>query len=143
MGFPGETDQDFSELMDFVGAQRFDRLGVFTYFPEDGTPAATLEGQVAEKIKKDRQRQIMNLQKKISREKHKAIIGKTVPVLIDGLSAESEFILRGRMASQAPDVDGQVYIQSPPPNLKAGDIRMVKILKAAAYDLVGEIRDPA
>ncbi|HNH45539.1 MAG TPA: 30S ribosomal protein S12 methylthiotransferase RimO [Myxococcota bacterium] len=143
VGFPGETDQDFSELMDFVGAQRFDRLGVFTYFPEDGTPAATLEGQVAEKIKKDRQRQIMNLQKKISREKHKAILGKTVPVLIDGLSAESEFILRGRMASQAPDVDGQVYIQSPPPNLKAGDIRMVKILKAAAYDLVGEIRDSA
>jgi ribosomal protein S12 methylthiotransferase len=141
VGFPGETDQDFSELLDFVGAQRFDRLGVFTYFPEDGTPAATLEGQVAEKIKKDRQRQIMNLQKKISREKHKTIIGKTVPVLIDGLSVESEYILRGRMASQAPDVDGQVYIQSPPPNLKAGDIRMVKILKAAAYDLVGEIRD--
>jgi ribosomal protein S12 methylthiotransferase len=141
VGFPGETEEDFQVLMDFVQSQRFDRLGVFTYFPEDGTPAATLSGQLTEKIKKERQRKLMNLQKKISREKHKHLVGTVQKVLIDGPSVESEYLLRGRLASQAPDVDGQVYIQSPPVDAKAGQFRMVKILKAAAYDLVGEIQD--
>lgn len=141
VGFPGETDADFQVLMDFVADQRFDRVGVFTYFPEDGTPAATLEGQVPEKVKKERQRKLMNLQKKISREKHRSMVGTVQKVLIDGPSVESEYLLRGRLASQAPDVDGQVYIQSPPEDARAGQFRMVKVLRASAYDLVGEIQD--
>lgn len=141
VGFPGETEEDFAEMMDFVEKQRFDRVGVFTYFQEDGTPAATLEGQVSEKIKKERQRKLMNLQKKISREKHKALVGKTFSVLVDGVSEESEFLMKGRLTSQAPDVDGMVYIQSPPIDARAGQIRQLRIVKAAAYDLVGEIID--
>lgn len=142
VGFPGETEEDFSELMKFAEAQRFDRLGVFTYYPEDGTPAATLEGQVLEKVKKERQRKLMNLQKKISRERHRTLVGKVLPLLVDGVSEESEYLMRGRLRSQAPDVDGQVYIQNPPEDLRAGQIRMVKVVKAAAYDLVAEVEEP-
>ena len=140
VGFPGETEEDFAELAQFVEAQRFDRVGVFTYFPEDGTPAATLADQVAEKVKKDRQRRLMNLQKKISRELHRALVGKVLPLIVDGVSEESEFLLCGRLPSQAPDVDGQVYIQNPPEDVRAGQIRMARVVKAAAYDLVAEIQ---
>ncbi len=141
VGFPGETDADFDELKSFVEREKFSRVGVFTYFQEDGTPAALLPGQVEERVKNARQKQLMDVQKAISKALHKEMVKKTFPVLIDGPSKESEFLLSGRLATQAPDVDGQVYLQSPPEDARAGQIRQVKIRRASAYDLVGEIVD--
>ncbi len=139
VGFPGETDEDFAVLRDFVGQQRFDHVGVFTYFQEDGTPAATLDGQVEEKVKLARQKELMKLQAGISRERLKRFVRTEVDVLIDGPSKESEFVLAGRMASQAPDVDGLVYVVSAPEGVRAGEVRRVRVTRAAAHDLVGEI----
>ena len=141
VGFPGETDEDFGVLKDFVQAQAFDRVGVFTYFPEDGTPAAALPDQVAEKVKLARQKDLMKLQAKISKAKHKELLKKEVTVLVDGPSKESEFVLTGRLSTQAPDVDGHVYLVSPPEDVRAGQFRRVKITRTAEHDLVGEIVD--
>jgi ribosomal protein S12 methylthiotransferase len=141
VGFPGETDQDFAELCDFVRAQRFDHVGVFTYFPEEGTPAATLPGQVPEDVKLERQAELMRIQAAISRERLEARVGTEVDVLVEGLAQESALLLRGRTRFQAPDVDGQVYITSAPPGVRVGEIRRLRITQAADYDLVGELVD--
>lgn len=142
VGFPGETDADFAELLDFVKAQRFARVGAFTYFREEGTPAAELPGQLPEDVKQARQKALLDAQAKISRAAHKALVGKVFPVLIDGPSPESELVLAGRLPSQAPDVDGVVYLQDAPEDARPGQIRPVRIRKAAAHDLVGEIEEP-
>ena len=139
VGFPGETDADFAELCDFVKAQRFDRVGVFTYCQEDGTPAATLPGQVPDAVKQERQQHLMDLQAEISRERLERWVGQDVPVLIDGQSEEHEWVMSGRMATQAPEVDGQVFLDTPPDDVAAGQIRTVKILQTAAHDLVGMV----
>lgn len=141
VGFPGETDADFAELCDFVDAEKFDRVGVFTYYPEDGTPAATLPGQVDEKVKKARQKELMKRQAVISRRKNKALIGSEATVLVDGPSKESPLVLVGRLATQAPDVDGQVWLSETDESVKAGQMRRVRITKATAHDLVGEVVD--
>lgn len=141
VGFPGETDEDYGVLQDFVSAQRFDRVGVFTYFQEDGTPAAALPGQVEEKVKKARQKQLMKVQAEISRKKHKLLVGREVTVLVDGPSKESELVLVGRLASQAPDVDGLVYLSEVGPDVRPGQLRTVRITRATAHDLVGEVID--
>lgn len=141
VGFPGETDEDFAVLQDFVTQQKFDRVGVFTYFQEDGTPAAALPGQVEEKVKKARQKQLMKVQAEISRKKHKALVGKELDVLVDGPSKESELVLTGRLATQAPDVDGLVYLSEVGPDVRPGQIRRVRITKATAHDLVGDVLD--
>jgi ribosomal protein S12 methylthiotransferase len=139
VGFPGETEADFAELMDFVRAQRFTRLGVFTYYQEDGTPAAELPNQVDDEVKLDRQKRLMALQSDISLKMHKKLVGQVLPVMLDGKSKESELLLVGRLPSQAPDVDGQVYISSAPVGVRAGQILPCRITQASAYDLVGEI----
>ena len=139
VGFPGETDEDFAVLTDFVEREKFARVGVFTYFPEDGTPAATLPGQVDEKVRSARQKSLMAVQAKISKAHNRAMVGKVLPVLVDGASKESEFVLVGRLQTQAPDVDGLVYLTSPPEDLRAGQIVNVKIRRASAHDVVGEI----
>jgi ribosomal protein S12 methylthiotransferase len=139
VGFPGETEEDYEVLEDFVRAQRFDRVGVFTYFPEDGTPAAMLPGQVDERVKQVRQKQLMKVQAEISRRKHRSLIGTEQVVLVDGPSKESELVLVGRLATQAPDVDGVVYLSEVGPDVRAGQLRKVKIVKATAHDLVGDI----
>lgn len=141
VGFPGETDEDFAELYDFVKQQEFDHVGVFTYFQEDGTPAALLENQVDEKVKVARQKELMKLQAKISRNKLKAKVGSIVPVLVEGKSEESELLLKGRTDRQAPDVDGVVYISDAPEDVKIGQIRQLKVTQAGDYDLVGDIVD--
>ena len=138
-GFPGETEDDFAELCDFVRAQRFDHVGVFTYFQEEGTPAAELPNQVDDEVKKERQTTLMQIQASISRQRLEAVVGSEVDVLIEGLSAESQLLLRGRTARQAPDVDGQVYITSAPPGVRVGEIRRLRVTQAADYDLVGEL----
>lgn len=139
VGFPGETEEDFAELMDFVRAQRFTRVGVFTYFQEEGTPAAELPGQVDEDVKKDRQRRLMELQAEISEDQHEELMDQIVPVMLDGVSEESELVLVGRMASQAPDVDGQVFIANGSAGLRAGQIVQCRITQATAYDLAAEV----
>jgi ribosomal protein S12 methylthiotransferase len=139
VGFPGETDKDFAELCDFVEAQQFDRVGVFTYFPEDGTPAAELADQVPEEVKVARQEHLMGLQAAISRKKLTAMVGQVVPVLVEGHAKESEELLRGRTETQAPEVDGQVYITQAPADVSLGQIRPLLIEQAGDHDLVGRI----
>jgi len=141
VGFPGETDADFQELCDFVEAEQFDRVGVFTYFPEDGTPAAALPGQVEESVKKARQKELMKRQATISRSKHRKLLKTEQTVLVDGPSKESPMVLVGRLASQAPDVDGQVWLTETDETVRAGQFRRVRIVKATAHDLVGEVVD--
>jgi ribosomal protein S12 methylthiotransferase len=139
VGFPGETDADFRELCDFVEQQAFDHLGVFTYFQEEGTPAATLPNQVEEHVKVERQQELMALQARVSAGKLKGLVGSIVDVLVEGVSEESELLLRGRTARQAPDVDGQVYIVSPPADAAIGQIRPLRVTRTGEYDLVGEL----
>jgi ribosomal protein S12 methylthiotransferase len=139
VGFPGETDADFKELCDFVEDQKFEHVGVFTYFQEDGTDAAKLPDQVEDAVKQSRQKELMRLQKRISKKRLKGLVGTTVPVLIEGLSPESDLLLRGRTDRQAPDVDGQVFVQNAPDGVSIGQIRNVRIAQTGDYDLVGEI----
>jgi ribosomal protein S12 methylthiotransferase len=141
VGFPGETDSDFDELCDFVREQQFDHVGVFTYFQEQGTPAAEFADQVEEHVREERQAHLMALQAGISRAKLATLVGEELEVLIEGLSTESELLLRGRTSRQAPDVDGQVYITSPPTGVRVGDIRRLRVTQTADYDLVGELVD--
>jgi ribosomal protein S12 methylthiotransferase len=122
-----------------VKQHRFDRVGVFTYCQEDGTPAATLPNQVPEDVKQERQRVLMDLQSEISRERLSRWVGQDVPVLIDGPSEEHEWVMSGRMTTQAPEVDGQVFLDTPPDDVQPGQIRTVKILQAASHDLVGMV----
>jgi len=141
VGFPGETDHDFAELCDFIRSQRFDHVGVFTYFPEDGTPAAQLPDQVPDEVKQARQQELMAIQAEISRGRLESLVGTEVEVLVEGLAEESELLLRGRTRFQAPDVDGQVYIVNAPTGVRVGDIRRLRVTQAADYDLVGELVD--
>ena len=139
VGFPGETDADFDELLSFVQAQRFTRLGVFPYYQEDGTPAAALPDQVPEELRIERRDRLMAAQQVISLAQHEALVGQTLPVMIDGISSEHELLLEGRLPSQAPDVDGKVFLSSPPPGVRAGDLLTCRITQATAYDLAGDL----
>ena len=135
VGFPGETEEEFKELIDFLGEIQFDRLGAFIYSREEGTPAYDFERQVPEEIKEERFDKVMKLQQEISSEKNSEIIGETVKVLIEEAGRkQSQFIGRGQM--DAPEVDGVVFVKGN--NLKAGDFSQVKITGAMEYDLVGE-----
>ena len=141
IGFPGETDEDFNELMTFVKNVEFDRVGVFTYSDEEGTPAFDLPDKVDPKIAQRRRDQLMKEQSKIAKRKHKAMIGKTVRMMFEGESNESELLWQGRMETQAPDIDGCVLINDAPEDFvpQAGDLVDVLIEEAHEYDLVGRI----
>jgi ribosomal protein S12 methylthiotransferase len=140
-GFPGETDDDFEELLAFVKNVEFDRVGVFTYSDEEGTPAYDLLDKVDPKIAKQRRARLMREQSKISRRKNKARVGETVRVLFEGESNESELLWQGRMETQAPDIDGCVLINDVPDGFvpQAGAMVNVLITEAQEYDLVGRI----
>ena len=135
VGFPGETDREFKELISFVKEQRFERLGVFRYSREEGTAAYDYPHQVPEKIKKERFDLIMREQKVISEENNREFLGKTLEVLID--EKESEGNYAGRLEIDAPEVDGSVYVRADKA-LKPGDFVKVKITDAYEYDLHGE-----
>lgn len=136
-GFPGETEEDHQELMEFVDEMEFDRLGVFTYSPEDGTPAETMEGQVPEELKEERRDEIMELQQEISLEKGNDRIGQELLVMIEGkVSGESAYI--GRTYGDAPKVDGYMFVQTGE-LLVTGDFAKVKVTGAMEYDLIGEL----
>ena len=136
-GFPGETKEDHEEVLDFIDEMSFDRLGVFTYSLEEGTPAAKLDGQVDEEVKVARQEEIMELQQEISYDNSIAMIGKTMKVLIEGRLPEEDVYI-GRTYRDAPNVDGYCFVKSDD-NLISGDFVTVKITEAKEYDLVGEV----
>jgi ribosomal protein S12 methylthiotransferase len=140
-GFPGETEEDFNELMTFVKNVEFDRVGVFTYSDEEGTPAFDLPNKVDPKIAKRRRDQLMKAQSKIAKQKHNALVGQTVQVMFEGESTESELLWQGRMETQAPDIDGCVLLNDAPEGVvpEAGQIVDVTITEAQEYDLVGRI----
>ena len=135
VGFPGETEEDFAELKAFVKKMRFDHLGCFTFSKEEGTVAARMKDQISPEVMADRQGEIMEVQKEISREKLQHYVGKIMPVLVSGISDESEFLFEGRLATQAPEVDGRVYINDGEVN--PGRLQLVEITDAYDYDLVG------
>jgi ribosomal protein S12 methylthiotransferase len=137
LGFPGETEQAFRELYEFVKAAKFDHLGVFIFSPERGTPAALLPNRVKRGKAEERLDAIMRLQAEISEKNSRAMVGEAIPVLIEGVSDETDLLLRGRTATMAPDVDGQVLINKGVGRI--GEIVRVRITEAHAYDLVGEI----
>jgi ribosomal protein S12 methylthiotransferase len=137
VGFPGETEEQFEELLEFIKEQRFDRVGCFIYSPEEGTAGGKMLGQIEEDVKQDRHDRLMALQKDISRDKHQAWIGQTISVIVDGISDESELLLKGRTSQQAPDIDGIVHITSG--TAEIGQIVQVMITDSHDYDLVGEI----
>jgi len=137
VGFPGETVEDFSSLMHFVEQAQFDRLGVFCYSREEGTPAAEMPDQVSERIKRERYRKLMKAQARVSFRRNRLVIGKTEQVIVEGYSEETDLLLKGRSSRQAPDIDGQVYITAG--NANVGDIVNLKVTDSSDYDLIGEI----
>ena len=140
-GFPGETGEDFAELMTFVRNVEFDRVGVFTYSDEEGTPAYALPDKVDPKVAARRRDLLMREQKKISRKLNRARVGQTVRVIFEGPSSETDLLWQGRTEGQAPDIDGCVLINDAPENLdpRPGDFVNVRITEAHDYDLVGGI----
>ena len=152
-GFPGETEEDFKELYNFVDEMEFDRLGVFTYSAEEGTPAAEMEGQVAEEVKIARRNEIMELQQEISAEKAEGRIGKVYEVLVEGtvpvdsvngeafasimeVNEDGKKVYIGRTYMDAPDVDGQVFFESDY-EIMSGELVEVEIIASDEYDLFG------
>ena len=123
-------------MWSFVREQCFDHLGVFTYLAEDGTPAADLSGQVLESAKEERMKHLLDIQPEISRAKLQKWVGRKVDVLVEGVSSESDTLLRNRTAYQAPDVGGMVYIASAPLDVKVSHIRKMLVTQAGDYDLV-------
>ncbi|ACG71343.1 MiaB-like tRNA modifying enzyme YliG [Anaeromyxobacter sp. K] len=143
VGLPGETEADFEDLLRFVEEQRFERLGVFEYSAEEGTPAAEMADQVPDAVKRERRDRIMAVQQAISRAHQQAMIGRRVEVLVEGRAEETEHLLAGRHAQQAPEIDGLTYINDGV--AYPGEIVTVEITDAAEYDLVGRVvaRDPS
>ena len=140
-GFPGETEADFEELMSFMKNVEFDRVGVFTYSDEEGTPAFELSNKVPARVAARRRTALMKQQARISRRRNKQRVGDVVRVLFEGESKESELLWQGRMETQAPDIDGCVLINDVPDGVlpEPGDFVNVEITEAHEYDLIGRI----
>lgn len=136
-GFPGETDRDFDGLLDFIRESRFDRLGAFPFYAEEGTPAERLPGHVPEKVKRRRYDRLMRLQQEISREKGEAIVGSKTKVIVDGKAPYEKgyYVCRGE--GHCPDADGVVFVESHT-ELATGSFLEVKIIESDEYDLIAE-----
>jgi ribosomal protein S12 methylthiotransferase len=132
VGYPGETEKAFQTLLDFVEEMRFDRVGVFTYSEEEGTPAAELDDDVPPAVKEDRRERLMAIQQPISLEKNQELVGETLDVLIEG---QDEGLSVGRSYRDAPEVDGLVLVQQ---ELPIGKLVLLRIVAALAYDLIAE-----
>ena len=137
VGFPGETEEDFARLLEFVEAGQFDNVGVFTFSDEEGTASFDLPGRVPGRVKEYRRRKVMALQKRISARKNRARLGERVEVLIEGTHPDSDLLLRGRLATQAPDIDGQVIVNDG--QADAGSFVTCEVTEAHPYDLVARI----
>lgn len=138
-GFPGETSEDHEELMEFVNEMEFERLGVFTYSPEENTPAALMENQIEEEVKESRKEELMELQQEISLDNGEKLIGKTLTVMVEGKVADENAYV-GRTYGDAPGIDGYIFINTGE-MLMSGDFVRVKVTGALEYDLIGEIED--
>jgi ribosomal protein S12 methylthiotransferase len=137
VGFPGETEQEFEALVAFVEAARFDHLGVFTYSHEEGTSAHRMADDVPDPLKQDRRDRLMTVQQRIAFEQNESRLGSIVEVLVEGAHPETEHLLVGRAATQAPDVDGQILLNDG--YADSGTFARVLITETAGYDLVGRI----
>jgi ribosomal protein S12 methylthiotransferase len=137
LGFPGETDRHFQEVLDLVAEVRFDHLGIFLFSPEEGTAAARFGPRVPRRLARARARRLKALQACLVQERLKSLVGSCQPVLVEGVSRESDFLLAGRLVSQAPEIDGQVYITAGVG--RVGEIQTVRLTRALPYDLVGEL----
>ena len=143
VGFPGETAADFEELCQFVEAARFDNLGVFLYSDEDTSASFPLDGKVDGGTARNRQRRLMALQRRIARRRNRALVGTETPVLVEGVSEETDLLWQARMSTQAPEIDGVALIndfEDAPP--QAGEIRRLRITEAHDYDVVGTLLPP-
>jgi ribosomal protein S12 methylthiotransferase len=134
VGFPGETDDAFDNLIEFVEEQRFDRVGVFTYSREEDTDAAAMESQVPERVKRERRAHLMSVQAEISLEKNRSLVGRELEVLIENESASNRARAQGRGPGQAPEIDGSVVLRGSAP---IGSFVRARIERATAYDLHG------
>lgn len=136
-GFPGETKEDHEELLSFVDEMEFDRLGVFTYSQEEDTPAAVMPDQIEEEVKADRQAQLMELQQEIAFEKARDMVGRVLPVMIEGKVADEDAYV-ARTYRDAPNVDGYLFLNTTA-DLMTGDFVKALVTGANEYDLIGEI----
>lgn len=136
-GFPGETEEDHEELIQFVDEMEFDRLGVFTYSQEEDTPAAIMPDQIPEEVKEERQAEIMELQQAIAFEKAEDMVGKVLTVMVEGKIAEEDAYV-ARTYRDAPNVDGYLFVNTGA-NLMTGDLVKVLVTDSNEYDLIGEI----
>ncbi len=141
VGFPGESEADFQELCQFVEAAEFDWLGVFGYSDEDSNQAVKLEGKVAPEVIEQRRRELMRVQRRISRRRRRAQVGQRLPILVEGAAEETELLWQGRLESQAPEIDGKVLINDVAAGVeaRAGAFATVEITAAQDYDLVGRL----
>lgn len=137
VGFPGETEEQFEELVDFVRDFSFDRVGCFQYSPEEGTAGGTMGGQLDAETKQRRHDTLMETQMEISRQMHARFVGQVIRVVVEGVSEETELLLQGRMSGQAPEIDGVVYINDG--QAKIGEFVNVLVTDSHDYDLVGKI----
>lgn len=138
-GFPGETDKQHEELMEFIDEMEFDRLGVFTYSPEENTKAAGMPGQIEESVKEDRRAELMELQQDIALDKGEEMIGRILTIMIEGkVSDENAYV--GRTYKDAPNVDGYIFVNTDE-ELMSGDFVNVRVTGALEYDLIGEIEN--
>jgi ribosomal protein S12 methylthiotransferase len=137
VGFPGETEEQFQELCEFVEEMRFDKVGVFQFSREEGTGSFSLDGQLPQRVKAQRQKKLLGIQRRISKQHQQNLVGRTLDVLVEGVSEETELLLEGRWMGQAPEIDGKVYVNRG--QARAGEIVRVEIEQAGDYDLVGGI----
>ena len=139
-GFPGESEDDFKEILTFMRNAAFDNVGVFLYSDEEGTGAFDLDGKVPRRTAGRRRNQVMKTQAVISKKKLRKLVGRHVEVLLEGASDESELLLKGRMETQAPDIDGQVLINDTGEQaVRGGEFYQVEITESMEYDLIGRI----
>src|SRR5256885_11816969 len=137
VGFPGETEEQFQELCEFVEEMRFERVGVFQFSREEGTAFYDLDGQVPARVKAQRQKKLLGIQRKISKAHQASLVGRTLDVLVEGVSEETSLLLEGRWMGQAPEIDGKVYLNRG--TARPGEMVKVEIEQAGDYDLVGGI----
>ena len=137
VGFPGEAEEDFQELLAFTEAAEFDNVGVFTFSDEEGTASFDLPGRIAPAVKEGRRRRLLARQKRISERRNRRLVGRRVEVLVEGAHPESDLLLRGRLASQAPEIDGAVIINDG--TAEAGSFVTCEVTEAHAYDVVARV----
>lgn len=138
VGFPGEDDADFEKLMDFASEVRFERLGVFKYSDEEGTAAYDLDGKLGYAVKRQRYDKLMRKQRKIHEENNQRLTGTIHEAIVEGSSEEHEWVMKGRLWSQAPEIDGITYFNTTR-ELKAGDVVYVEVTEVKDYDVVGTV----